>query len=212
MSYQNKIMEIKQILNSCTNKERESILNEIIYYVSEKNNININKLTNGSISENLVCSYLKFKWNKNSVHGADCFDNNGKKIEIKTFLMPTKNSKTKRANVNYRLPIKKKKETQEQYYEKIKLFIENNEGGHVWASLNRGKTSVINCWIIDSKKFSIAIVDKCKINFQKTNENLKSLNFGCNICNNCGKLHRIENIVKLVNEESLIPKRIKQNC
>ena len=212
MSYQNKIMKIKQIMDNCNNKDRELILNEIMSYVSEKNNIDINKLTGGSISENIVCNMLGYEWNKNTIHGADGFDKNGKMIEIKTFRMPTKLSKTKRININYKFPTKKEKETQEQYYKKIQLFIEKNEGGHVWVFLNKGKTDILDHWKLDSTKFSNAIIDKCKNYFRKKNKNIISINLGCNVCNNCGKLHRVEEIVKLINEGLNIPGPVKQNC
>lgn len=210
MSYQNKIMRIKQIMNTCSNKDRELILNEIMSYVSEKNNININKLTGGSISESTVCNILGYEWNKNSIHGADGFDKNGEMIEIKTFIMPTK---TRRININYKFPTKKIGESQKEHYNKIRLFVEKYKGGHVWVFLNRNKTDILNHWKLDSKNFSIAMVNRCKNYYKENKKNMISINLGCNICNRCNKPHRSEEIVKLINEGSDIPSYVvKQDC
>ncbi len=212
MAYKNKLIILKQILDSCDNKERELILNELISYISKKNDININKLTNGSISENLVCIKLGLNWNKKSVHGADCYDKNDKKVEIKTFLVPNKSSKIKRVNINYSLPTKKKNETQEDYYERLEKFISINDGGHIWVCLNKKKTEILNHWKLNSKNLSIAIRNKCKNNFETKKQNLKTINFGCNSCSNCGRFHRIEKIFESVNKNCIIPERVKQNC
>lgn len=212
MTYKNKLSECIKILDDCNNQERQLILNEIISYISKKNEININKLTNGSISENIVCFILGLRWNKEEVHGADCHDENNKKIEIKTFLTPKISSKVKMVNVNYSLPTKKKDETQEIYYERIEKFIDINDGGHIWACLNRDKTDILEHWKLNSTNLSIAIKNKCINHFETKKENLKSLNFGCNSCPSCGSFHRIEIIVELVNKDSILPKKVHQDC
>ena len=209
MSYQNKIMRIKQIMDSCSNKDRELILNEIMSYVSEKNNININKLTGGSISESVVCNKLGYKWNKNTIHGADAFDKNGEMIEIKSFSM---HPKTRRININYNFPTKKIGELQKEHYENIRLFIEKYKGGHVWALLNNSKIDILKYWKLDSKKFSNAMVNECKIYFKEKKKNMITFNFGCIVCKSCNSPHRVEEIVKSINRGLYIPSRVIQDC
>jgi len=205
-NYKQNLKIIKIIFDKSSEKERNQLLAEIVAYTGKKNEININKLTNGALSENIICDQLGLTLNKINLHGFDCFNKNNQPVELKSF------TTNKRININYKLPAKKKTQSQQEYYLLIEEFIKKNTGGHIWVALNNKKTNIVQYFVINSENFSKAFVKKCKEFYEKKKNNPISINFGCLKCKNCGELHKIENLVESINKKSEIPNKISWDC
>lgn len=200
------LLAIDKALASLSNAEKLEILEQKRYEVSQALNIHESKMTNGTQGERVACEHLGLEWNSSSMNGCDAWDENGKGVELKCF-----KTSAKRANVQYKFPVRKKVETDAVYAARVSgHYAESSPGGHYWVLLSNGSTRYKQHWFVDSARFAEAIQGLLLAEPSKA-----TMNFGCQYCKDCGIPHRIDWLSKMFNNKAIpirFPKTIASRC
>ncbi len=188
-----------------TNDKTLSALHAALAEVKECMGISQAKSTHGTEGEMWIAKKFKLKWETEKVHGSDAISDQGLACEIKSAVHPsaTKIAKKKtKINVDYSTPARLAGETDDAWCDRTRDHYLKDAGGHYWGSWKAvpdpktGERVVLSWWIpCDSMARLIAHKMRRSSGFK----NLKgsaSMNFGGIVCVTCGKVHRIEALVK----------------
>jgi hypothetical protein len=154
------------------------ILNEVMSRVcSPKTGT---KVQSSGLAELVACTVLGLTWQKDTIHGRDASDKEGRAVELKT----SKRSKSGNVNFSYTFPEKPSgQSTLERRKKVFDLYMGNRkyEGGHYLIYMNAAKTQVLS-WYWISKR---TMAEKAA-NYVAEHPTSKSMNLGRRPCRNCG--------------------------
>lgn len=139
----------------------------------------IQKIHGGGLPELVACKAIKLRWENVNARGADAYNAQGQRVELKTFALK---STSKSCNVNYDFP----KENAQQHFATDK----NYAGGHYFVAMNARKTEVLWWVYLTQARFAeVAGVQERK------NPGSAKVNLGSTLCSVCKQCPRLEALI-----------------
>lgn len=166
--------------------------------VRERVGISQAKAEGGTRGEFIAALHFGLDSEKVGKTGADAFDEEGRRCEIKAPLHPSKKHlATAKPSINYRCPVRKEGELDDDYCARILSEAEKDEGGHFWITYDpkAEKDAVVLSWWVPCLPFAQFALKKARqsANFSKGRP---SFNLGGRICAKCHDVHRATRIAK----------------
>jgi len=203
--------QVLELLSQLPEEDQLQCMIVSLQKLAHRQEINEDKITNGTMGEHIACKALGLTWASDKVHGCDAVDKEGKLCEIKTFKM--KQDPKKRANINYKLSAKKKSETDEEYITRNAEELSKLTGGHYWVALDNRGTKYVKHWHIDGEAFAVAVCNLLRKRMAKDPKTLtNSFNLGCLKCPKSRQYHRIDKICDTIGETLAFPDRVNCPC
>lgn len=145
----------------------------------------IQKVHGGGLAELEACRAIGLKWVSEDAHGADAFDKDGRRVELKCTGVKSATSKTAgKCNINYKFP-----ENVDIYMH----FAHSREyaGGHYWVIMNANKTEV-RWWVHIPQQHLANYVRE----YIPQHPGKMAANFGSTLCRKCrgGGCNRFDEI------------------
>ena len=186
-------------------RARLALVRTLLFRAAEDAKVEAAKITNGTLGESIACEHFGFEWNDRDSHNHDAIDRDGRTIELKTIARTSK-----RYNINYRMPARRKDEGASEYVNRArKKFEEEAAGGHFWCVYSGRANRVDLEWRVDGARFAAFVAYR----FQRTGK--AAFNLGCEPCRRCKGAHRIDFLADAINRgdfDAAVTTVVKRDC
>lgn len=192
---------ILALLDSLHGEAKLDVLESALAETNKALGVHQAKARNGAGGERVACKAIGLRWNKASASGCDAWDAQGRAVELKCF---NYSKRAAQANINYRLPRRKKSENDTAYRKRVTQYYHTNyPGGHYWVMLKKQSTVYVQHWHLGGTEFA-RILDS----YLTAHPGCENLNLGSKYCKTCTLPHR----AVAISQHAKLPQRVQGQC
>lgn len=202
---------IAVLLNELPDELRLITLQEALHQEGARAEIHDAKLANGTMGESMLAQYYSLTWNKDTVHGADATDNDGRPCELKVGIY--RKDIKKQFSLMYVPPDRKPGQKPKEYMKIVRAWASKDTGGHYWGA--RKGTQIEMKWEVDAARLGDFLAYRVGLDMKKNKDRTKfKYNFGGKPCLSCWRIHKTDETVKYINrgEFKKALEEVPQHC